>query len=189
MQQPASPEPHPVPPDAPAPPDPQAAPPVPPASPDGATPSSWLAGLEEGLHLDEDAEPLVYWLHVIIRFCVRMLAVLMTIIIVFSVVDVAWDLYKRLVGPPLRLLDVNDILASFGTFMVALIAIEIFVNIVLYLRDETLQIKLVLATALMAIARKVIVLDYKIIEPEYVWATAGVIFALSVGYWLIARKT
>ncbi len=45
--------------------------------------------------------------------------------------------------------------------MVTLIAIEIFLNIVLYLRDDVLHVKLVLATALMAIARKVIVLDYK----------------------------
>jgi uncharacterized membrane protein (DUF373 family) len=73
--------------------------------------------------------------------------------------------------------------------MVVLIAAEIFVNIVLYLREEILQVKLVLATALMAIARKVIVLDYKTLEPEYVWATAAVIFALSIGYWLVSKKT
>jgi uncharacterized membrane protein (DUF373 family) len=52
-----------------------------------------------------------------------------------------------------------------------------------------LHVKLVLATALMAIARKVIVLDYKTLEPEYIWATAAVVFSLSIGYWLVARKT
>jgi uncharacterized membrane protein (DUF373 family) len=91
--------------------------------------------------------------------------------------------------PPFGLLNVNDILATFSTFMVVLIAVEIFVNIVLYLRDEVLQVKLVLATALMAIARKVIVLDYKITEPEYVLATAAVIFSLSIGYWLVSKKS
>jgi uncharacterized membrane protein (DUF373 family) len=91
--------------------------------------------------------------------------------------------------PPFGLLSVNDILATFGAFMVVLIAAEIFVNIVLYLREEVLQVKLVLATALMAIARKVIVLDYKTLEPQYVWATAAVIFALSIGYWLVSKKT
>lgn len=91
--------------------------------------------------------------------------------------------------PPVGLLNVNDILALFGTFMATLIAIEIFLNIVLYLRDDVLHVKLVLATALMAIARKVIVLDYKVLEPEYIWATAAVIFALSIGYWLVAKKT
>ena len=39
-----------------------------------------------------------------------------------------------------------------------------------------------------AIARKVIVLDYKKPSPEYVWATAGVVLAMSLGYWLVGRQ-
>ncbi|MDG4555450.1 MAG: phosphate-starvation-inducible PsiE family protein [Candidatus Competibacter sp.] len=124
----------------------------------------------------------------IIRLCVRMLAILMTLVIIWSVADVAWVLYQRATASTVGLLSVNDILASFGAFMAALIAIEIFVNIVLYLRDDVLHVKLVLATALMAIARKVIVMDYKTVEPEYIWATAAVIFSLSIGYWLVTRK-
>jgi uncharacterized membrane protein (DUF373 family) len=143
----------------------------------------------EGLHIDESEEPLIHGLHVIIRFCVRVLAVLMTLVIMWSVADVAWVLYQRAMASPVGLLDVNDILASFGAFMATLIAIEIFLNIVLYLRDDVLHVKLVLATALMAIARKVIVLDYKTLEPEYILATAAVVFALSIGYWLVAKKT
>jgi len=143
---------------------------------------------EEGLQIDEDAEPLVHVLHIVIRFCVRLLAVLMTMVIIWSVVDVAWILYQKFTQPPTGILNEGDILAVFGTFMAAVIAIEIFINIVLYLRDDVLHVKLVLATALMAIARKVIVLDFKTIQPEYVWATAAVILALSIGYWLVARK-
>ncbi len=143
----------------------------------------------EGLHIDQTEEPLIHGLHMIIRFCVRVLAVLMTLVIMWSVADVAWVLYQRATASPLGLLNVNDILVSFGAFIVTLIAIEIFLNIVLYLRDDALHVKLVLATALMAIARKVIVLDYKTLEPEYIWATAAVVFALSIGYWLVVRKT
>lgn len=143
----------------------------------------------EGLHINEGEEPLIHWLQVIIRLCVRALAVLMTLVIMWSVADVAWVLYQRVIASPVGLLNVNDILASFGAFMVTLIAIEIFLNIVLYLRDDVLHVKLVLATALMAIARKVIVLDYQTLEPEYIWATAAVIFALSIGYWLVTKKT
>ena len=143
---------------------------------------------EEGLQIDEENEPLVHWLHVVIRFCVRLLAVLMTLVIIWSVIDVAWVLYQKILTPPVGLLNVNDILASFGAFMATLIAIEIFINIVLYLRDDVLHVKLVLATALMAIARKIIVLDYKTIDHADLWATAAVILALSLGYWLVARK-
>jgi uncharacterized membrane protein (DUF373 family) len=70
--------------------------------------------------------------------------------------------------------------------MVVLIAVEIFINIRLYLGSNTLPIQLVIATALMAIARKVIVLDLKETPPEYVYAIGVVTLALGVTYWLIS---
>lgn len=159
----------------------QQTPPNPPRSKDQAP---------EELRIFDNEEALVRWLHVLIRFSMRLMAILMTMVIMWGVADVAWVIYQKVTDePPFGLLNVNDILATFSTFMVVLIAVEIFVNIVLYLRDEVLQVKLVLATALMAIARKVIVLDYKITEPEYVLATAAVIFSLSIGYWLVSKKT
>lgn len=48
--------------------------------------------------------------------------------------------------------------------------------------------RLVVVTALMAIARKVIVFDYKEISPPYIYATAAVILALGVTYWLLVRQ-
>jgi uncharacterized membrane protein (DUF373 family) len=58
------------------------------------------------------------------------------------------------------ILKMTDILETFGAFLTMLIAIEISLNITLYLRGYTLHVKLVIATALMAIARKVIVFDF-----------------------------
>ncbi len=142
---------------------------------------------EEGLHIDASQEPLVNGLLWVIRLCVRASAVLMTLVIVWSIADVLWVLYQRIMAPPVGLLDVNDIFILFGAFMVTLIAIEIFLNIILYLRHDVVHVKLVLATALMAIARKVIVLDYQKIGSDYVLATAVLVLALSIGYWLVAR--
>jgi uncharacterized membrane protein (DUF373 family) len=136
----------------------------------------------------EKKEPLVRWLYVVIRFSVRLTAVLMTLVIIWSVADVAWVLYHRVMEPPIGLLDLEDILMTFSAFLVILIAIEIFINIVLYLREDVIHVKLVMATALMAIARKIIAFDYAIVEPDYIWATAGIVFALSIGYWLVPKK-
>lgn len=156
--------------------------------PQSARPQALGSERPEGLHIDPRQEPLVSSLLVITRLCVRALAVLMTLVIVWSVADVAWILYQRLMEPPVGLLTVNDILILFSAFMITLIAIEILLNIVLYLRDDVVHVKMVLATALMAIARKVIVLDYKTIGSDYVWAIAAVVLALSIGYWLVAKN-
>lgn len=141
-------------------------------------------------HLDEnDDDPLIATLHKLIRFAIRILAVLMTAVIFWSVADVLLVLYEKLSEPPVFLLDMSDIFQVFAAFLAVLIAIEIFANITLYLRDDVIHVKLVVATALMAIARKVIVLDLSILEPAYLYAIAAIVIALGVTYWLLSFRT
>ncbi len=136
----------------------------------------------------EHEDPLIKVLHSAIHFAVRILAVLMTLVILWSVADVIVVLYKRLMAPPYLFLNIDDILALFSTFLITLIGIEIFVNITLYIRKDVLPVKLVIATALMAIARKIIVLDYKQVTPDFIYATAAVVLALGITYWLVSLK-
>lgn len=124
-------------------------------------------------------------LEIIIHWSVRTLSILMVFVIVMGVLDVAWTLYQRLITPPLYILTINDMLATFGAFMAVLIAIEIFINITIYLRDNVIHVKIVMATALMAIARKVIIIDLEQIDVLYVFAIGCVVLAMSIGYWLI----
>ncbi len=143
-------------------------------------------GHEELPEVSDD--PLIEFLHKTIRIAVRVLAILMTLVIIWGIGDVVYVIYQRLMLPPVYLLNISDILATFGAFLAVLIAIEIFINITLYIRNDVLPIKLVVATALMAISRKVIIFDFKELSPMYVVATAAVILALGITYWLILKK-
>ncbi len=136
----------------------------------------------------ENNEPLVRGLQWAIRMAVRALAILMTGVIIFGVADVVYVLVKRLLAEPRGLLQISDILATFGAFMAVLIAIEIFVNIISYLREDVIHVRIVLATAMMAIARKVIILDYNTTSPQYIYATAAVVAAMALAYWLVVRE-
>ncbi|WP_300464936.1 phosphate-starvation-inducible PsiE family protein [Desulfobacula sp.] len=138
---------------------------------------------------DRNDEPLILKLHSVIRFAVRVMALIMTAVIIWGVVDVCWVLYEKLMSPPRFLLTISDILATFGAFMAVLIAIEIFVNICVYLREDVIHVQIVMATALMAIARKIIILDFSTIGSEYVWAIAGVVFSMSIGYFLVLKSS
>lgn len=131
------------------------------------------------------SDRLVAGLVPIIRGAVRVLAVLMVFVIIMGVIDVVWVLYQRLVAPPFLLLEISDILGTFGAFMAVLIAIEIFVNITIYLRDDVIHIRIVMATALMAIARKVIILDMKETTLQEMLGLAAVTLAVGIGYWLV----
>ena len=83
-----------------------------------------------------DDEPLLRFLHQVIRWAVRVLSVLMVMVIIWGVLDIIWVIYRRIMQPPYGLLRLNDILFTFGAFLAVLIAIEIFLNITLYLRDR-----------------------------------------------------
>lgn len=140
-------------------------------------------------HLSHPSEGLILRLRMVIHGAVRVLAVMMTAVIVWGVLDVLLVLYKKLSEPPYMLLTIKDMLATFGAFMAVLIAIEIFVNIIIYLRDDVIHEQLVVATALMAIARKVIIMDFDKLTPAYILAIAAVVFAMSFSYWVVVVRS
>jgi len=137
--------------------------------------------------IDSSEDPFLGVLKKIIHLCLKALGLLMILVIISGVIDVGWTLYQRLMSPPHFILTIGDILATFGAFMVVLIAIEIFENIILYLRDDVIHVKIVLSTALMAIARKVIILDYDELAPMYVFATGIVLLATGLTYFFVFK--
>lgn len=142
---------------------------------------------QEELSLDQE-DRLIQILHQTIRAAVRVLAVLMVFTILWGVVDVIYIIYSKLISPSFTTFNIRDIVSTFGAFLAVLIAIEIFINITLYIRKDVIHIKLVVATALMAIARKVIIFDFKEMTPPYIFGTAAVVLALGITYWLIERR-
>ncbi len=145
--------------------------------------------IEQSSHQPQD--PVLSFFNQVIGLIARVLAAIMVMVIIWGVADVVYVLYQRLMAPPFMLLEIKDILATFGAFMAVLIAVEIFHNIILYVEDNhnrKLAVEIVLGTALMAIARKVIVLDFNEVGADHVYATAAVTLALSVGYYLIVIR-
>lgn len=142
----------------------------------------------EELPIDDEQQGILQVFHKAIRFAVTVLAALMVLVIFLGVIDVVYVLFDKLSTPPYMLLSITEILATFGAFLAVLIAIEIYLNISLYLRSDVIPVKLVVATALMAISRKVIVFDFKYLQPDYIYASAAVVLALGITYWLLDRK-
>lgn len=143
---------------------------------------------QEELSLDE-SDRLIQMLHRVIRASVRVLAVLMVFTIIWGVIDVVYVIFTKVLQPSFADYRARDIIVTFGAFLTVLIAIEIFMNITLYLRDDVIHIRLVISTALMAIARKVIILDFEKVQPEYMVGTAAVVIALGITYWLVGERT
>ncbi len=75
----------------------------------------------------------------------------------------------------------------FGLFLNILIALEILENITAYLKKHVIQVELVIITSLIAVARKIIILDLSKTSGLEIIGLGVAILSLSVGYWIIRR--
>ena len=133
-------------------------------------------------------DPLLDFLNRIIVVTVKILAVLMVAVIIWSLIGVAIVMYQEMFLNPAGIIDVSNTFYIFGAFLMVLIGVEIFLNIIFYLRKDAIHVPLVLATALTAIARKVIILDYTVEATVSIYATAALVAAVGITYWLVTKQ-
>lgn len=116
------------------------------------------------------------------------LTVMMAIILLFGTVELAYILIKDLATPPVFLLDITELLEVFGMFLLVLIGIELLETMKTYIMENVIRVQVVFTVALIAIARKVIILDVKKISSLTLIGIAAIILALSVGYFFVKRS-
>jgi uncharacterized membrane protein (DUF373 family) len=123
------------------------------------------------------------------KMIVFSLVVMMALVLFLATLELAWIIVKDIVSPPLLLLEIDELLEIFGLFMLVLIGIELLETIAkTYLAQSTDHARIVIAVAIIAIARKVIILDVKDLSGQVLLGIAAIILALSIGYYLIKRK-
>jgi uncharacterized membrane protein (DUF373 family) len=93
------------------------------------------------------------------RVIVIALMVLLVLIITLSTVDLFWLLLRDLSKTRSLLLNLEEMLELFGSFLLVLIGMELLASLKSYLSERVIHVEVVLEVALVAIAQKVIILD------------------------------
>ncbi|MEG4006118.1 phosphate-starvation-inducible PsiE family protein [Microcoleus sp. Pol11C1] len=132
---------------------------------------------ENFLHFTESVEVVIS----------KILSLAMIWVILLSVCDLLIFLAKELVNHTDNLLK-DTLFVIFGLFLNVLIALEILENITAYLKKHVIQVELVIVTSLIAVSRKIIILDLEKKTAADLIGLAIAIFALSISY-LIVRCT
>ena len=118
---------------------------------------------------------------------IRALVVMMALVVLFASLDLAWIIIRDLGTPPYLLFDVNRLLEIFGMFLLVLIGIELLESIRMYLDHRLVHVEVVMTVAMIAIARKVIILDVKELDGLKLIGIGVIIVALAGGYVYIRR--
>lgn len=115
--------------------------------------------------------------------------IMMAIVLGLATLDLGWLIIKDVSTPPYVILSIEELLDIFGLFMLVLIGIELLETIMkTYITQDQPHYEVVLSVAIIAIARKVIILDLKEVDSMSLIGIAAIVLALTAGYFLMKRS-
>jgi uncharacterized membrane protein (DUF373 family) len=115
------------------------------------------------------------------------LLVMMTGVVLLASIELAWILIQDVLTPPLFLLEIDELLGVFGQFLLVLVGIELLHSMKLYLEDHEVHLEAVIAVAVIAVARKIVVVDPKTLPAGALLGQAALMLALALAYYLVRR--
>ncbi|MBC7691848.1 MAG: phosphate-starvation-inducible PsiE family protein [Methylotenera sp.] len=121
------------------------------------------------------------------RVVVVSLIIMMMGVVALSTLELGWIIVKDIITPPIILLGLDELHEIFGVFLLVLIGIELLETVKGYLKDNVVHVEIVLEVALIAIARKVILLDLSKYDGLSILAVAAIIIALAGAFYVQRR--
>jgi uncharacterized membrane protein (DUF373 family) len=121
------------------------------------------------------------------RLLAKLLALLLAVVIGFTVIELVVEASIKIARFETNWFE-GGLIQLLDRLLMIFIALEVLQNVTAYLRDQVVQIELVLLTAMTAVARKVIVLPPGTESKPQLMAGFGVIVVgIAAAYWLVKR--
>lgn len=115
------------------------------------------------------------------------LIVLMTIVLLLATIELGYYIFKFVIESDNAILDLSQLMELFGAFMLVLIGIELLDTIRVYLKENVVHVEVVVLVAIIAVARKVVVLKLEDIDGMKIIGIALIIVALATTYYFIKK--
>jgi uncharacterized membrane protein (DUF373 family) len=119
---------------------------------------------------------------------VKALLFMMAIVVFLATLELGYVLVKDIVTPPVLILEIDELLEIFGMFMLVLIGLELLESIQVYHEERIIRVEVVIMVAIIAVARKVIILDYKNLSSLTLLELGGAILLLGLTYLLLTTR-
>ena len=120
------------------------------------------------------------------KWVAKILSLFLLAVIGMAVFDLGWVLLQSIVFSR-TVFSGKTLFGIFGLFLNVLIALELLENMTGYLQKNVIQVELVIVTAMIAIARKIIILDLEKISDLELVGLALSMFALAGSYWVMRK--
>ena len=119
---------------------------------------------------------------------IRTLIILMSILLVLATAQLAYQVVVSALASSTFVMDLDVLMDLFGVFMLVLIGIELLDTIKVYFKEHVIHVEVVMLVAIIAIARKIILVDFGKYSAAEMLAVAAIVLALAAGYYLIKKS-
>lgn len=116
------------------------------------------------------------------------LMLMLFVVIALAVIDIAWILTEDILTPPLFRISANDLLKLFGMFLLVLVGLEILETVKRFYFEGVIRLQVIFTVALLALGRKIIILEPQKYDGLTLIGLGVVILALVLGYVLVSQK-
>ena len=113
------------------------------------------------------------------------LMVMLAVVVLLATIDLGWIIVKDVLTPPIFLLDADELLELFGAFLLVLVGMELLNMVKAYITEKTVHVEVALVVGIIAIARKVVILEPKGMDGLTLIGIAAIIAALTFGYYFV----
>ncbi|MDD2563354.1 MAG: phosphate-starvation-inducible PsiE family protein [Salinivirgaceae bacterium] len=96
--------------------------------------------------------------------------------------------YLKTIGVSSDQQEIDELMDLFGVFLLVLIGIELLDTIKVYLRRNVVHVEVVVLVAIIALARKVVVLKIEELSGNHILGIGVLIVSLSIAYYLIKKS-
>jgi uncharacterized membrane protein (DUF373 family) len=122
------------------------------------------------------------------RLIARVLASMMALVILLGTIDLGVILFQDIFfHPPRFLVGVDELLGIFGQFLIILLGFELLETVIAYLRDDAIHVEVVLIVALIALARKMIVVEATTVSGFTMIGIGILMLSIAASYWLVMQ--
>jgi len=122
------------------------------------------------------------------RIVIGALIVMLAVVIVLALIELVWILVQDVLKPPVFILEIKDLLEIFGFFLLVLIGLELLDTIKCYYVEGRIDLKVIFTVALIALGRKIIILEPEKYGGLTLIGMGVIIFALVAGYFVVSTK-
>ena len=142
------------------------------------------------MSLISEDEKFLHGLEIIEGWVSKLLSIGMILVTLIAIFHLGYSLVQTLTDTIYLHNEKNfnrELFQLFGLFLNVLIALEILENITAYLRKHVVQVELVLVNSLIAVSRKIIILELEKKDSNDLIAMAVAVFSLSISYFVIRQ--